>query len=113
MPARAAYAAADADVFPVDAHTTTFAPSSAALEIATVIPRSLNEPVGFAPSIFNSTRAPTCSDSRGASSSGVLPSLSVTIGVRSVTGNRSRYASINPRQRGTTVMSSLFPADDA
>ncbi len=55
MPARVAYAAADAEVFPVDAHTTTFAPSSAAFDIATVIPRSLNEPVGFAPSTFKYT----------------------------------------------------------
>ena len=49
-PARAAYAAALADVFPVDAHTTTLAPTSTAFVIAIVIPRSLNEPVGFAPS---------------------------------------------------------------
>src|SRR2546421_10147886 len=99
IPARAAYAAADADVLPVDAHTTTLAPSSAALEIATVIPRSLNDPVGFAPSIFSSTRAPTCSDRRGASTSGVLPSCNVTTGVRSLTGRRARYASMMPGQR--------------
>ncbi len=77
-------------MLPVDAHTTTFAPSSAAFEIATVMPRSLNEPVGLAPSTFSSTRAPTCSDRRGASTSGVLPSLSVTTGVRALTGSRSR-----------------------
>ena len=51
-PARAAKAAAEADVLPVDAHTTALAPSSAALEMATVMPRSLNEPVGLAPSTF-------------------------------------------------------------
>ena len=50
MPARPQYAAADADVLPVEAHTASRAPSSSALETATVIPRSLNEPVGFGPS---------------------------------------------------------------
>ena len=30
-----------------------------------VMPRSLNEPVGFAPSTLSSTRAPTCSESAG------------------------------------------------
>ena len=49
IPARAAYAAADADVLPVDAQITTLAPSSTAFEIAIVMPRSLNEPVGFEP----------------------------------------------------------------
>ena len=56
-PARAAYAAADADVLPVDAQITTLAPCSTAFEIAIVMPRSLNEPVGFAPSTFSRTRA--------------------------------------------------------
>ena len=65
-PARAAKAAADAEVLPVDAHTTAFAPSSAALEMATVIPRSLKDPVGLAPSTFKKTRAPTRADRRGA-----------------------------------------------
>ncbi len=51
-PASPAYAAADALVLPVDAHTTAREPSSRALEIARVIPRSLNEPVGLAPSNF-------------------------------------------------------------
>ena len=37
-------------MLPVDAQMTAFAPSSAALEMAMVMPRSLNEPVGFAPS---------------------------------------------------------------
>ena len=55
MPAFVAYAAALALVLPVDAQITAFAPSSAALEIAIVIPRSLKEPVGFAPSNFNQT----------------------------------------------------------
>jgi len=43
-------AAAAAEVFPVEAQTTRRAPDSAALLTATVIPRSLNDPVGFDPS---------------------------------------------------------------
>ena len=50
IPARAAYAAADADVLPVDAQMTASAPSSTALDSATVMPRSLKLPVGFIPS---------------------------------------------------------------
>lgn len=52
IPAFAAYAARDADVLPVDAHPTTLAPSSLALDTPMVIPRSLNEPVGLSPSNF-------------------------------------------------------------
>ena len=62
-PAFAAYAAALRRVLPVEAHTTAFAPSSIALEIASVMPRSLNEPVGFAPSYFSQTSHPVSSDS--------------------------------------------------
>jgi hypothetical protein len=50
MPARAAYAAAAAEVLPVEAQITAFEPASTAFEMATVIPRSLKEPVGFSPS---------------------------------------------------------------
>ena len=57
-PARAPYAAAEAAVFPVDAHTIPAAPSSTALETATVIPRSLKEPVGFAPSHLSHSSIP-------------------------------------------------------
>ena len=49
-PAAAPYAAADAEVLPVEAHTIARAPASAALATATTMPRSLNEPVGFWPS---------------------------------------------------------------
>ena len=52
VPARAAYAAAEAAVLPVEAQITSRAPSPRALLIATVIPRSLKEPVGLAPSNF-------------------------------------------------------------
>ena len=39
-------------MLPVDAQMTAFDPSSTALLIAIVIPRSLKDPVGFAPSIL-------------------------------------------------------------
>ena len=89
-PARAAYAAADAAVFPVEAQTTAWAPSRTAADTAQVIPRSLNEPVGFAPSSFSHTSVPARSDSRGASTSGVAPSPSDTIGSSGANGSRSR-----------------------
>src|SRR6266478_1939178 len=97
-PARDAYAAALADVLPVDAQTTAFAPSSTALEIAMVMPRSLNEPVGLAPSTLRHTLAPTRSDRRGAGTRGVPPSNNVTTGVSLVSGRRSRYSSMMPFQ---------------
>ena len=50
IPARAAYAAAEADVLPVEAQMIALLPASTAFETATVMPRSLNEPVGLAPS---------------------------------------------------------------
>src|SRR5581483_193918 len=96
IPARAAYAAADAEVFPVDAQSNVCAPRSTAFETATVIPRSLNEPVGFTPSFLIHTSAPTRSLSRGEKSKGVLPSPNDTTGVASVTGRYLRYLSIMP-----------------
>ena len=96
MPPRTAYAAADALVLPVDAQITARAPASAALEIASVIPRSLNDPVGLAPSTFRWTSHPVSSDRVGAGTSGVPPSRRVTTGVSAETGSRSRYSSITP-----------------
>ena len=66
IPALVAYAAADALVFPVDAQITALAPSSAAFEIAIVIPRSLNEPVGLVPSTFNQISLPNIFDKTSA-----------------------------------------------
>jgi hypothetical protein len=48
-PPRAAYAAMDAEVFPVEAHATHLYPACRAKDAATVIPVSLNDPVGFMP----------------------------------------------------------------
>ena len=88
--ARAAYAAAEAAVFPVEAHTTARAPSSSAFETAITRPRSLKLPVGLAPSHLSQSSTPSFSESRGARRSGVEPSPSVTTGVASVRGSRSR-----------------------
>src|SRR5436309_42070 len=50
MPARPAYGAADAEVFPVEAQMIASTPSASAFLNATVMPRSLEPPVGFCPS---------------------------------------------------------------
>src|SRR3712207_2340645 len=97
MPACVAYAAADADVLPVEAQMTAFAPCSTAFEMAIVIPRSLKEPVGFMPSYLTHTFAPVRAESAGAGISGVPPSPSVTIGVASVMFSRSAYSRRTPR----------------
>src|SRR5262249_22917690 len=91
---------------------TARAPDSTAFEIAIVIPRSLKEPVGLAPSNFRYRSMPGAIffASLLARISGVLPSPSVMIGVRSVTGRNFRYSSMTPRQR---FMSSLVFALDA
>ena len=96
-PARLAYAAIDADVLPVDAHTTALAPCSTAIETAIVMPRSLNEPVGLLASTLSQTLQPVSSDSQPDSTSGVPPSPRVTTGVSSLTGSQSRYSAITPR----------------
>src|SRR5215213_8856398 len=54
IPAAAAYAASEAEVFPVEAHATTRAPTALAWLTPTVIPRSLNDAVGLCPSCFSS-----------------------------------------------------------
>src|ERR1700722_4886036 len=95
MPARAAYAAALAAVLPVEAQITAFAPSRTAAETAQVIPRSLNEPVGLAPSSFNRTFAPTSPESTGARSGAVEPSWRLTRGSPGSNGSRSRERSIS------------------
>src|ERR1700744_3163492 len=113
MPARAAYAAADAEVFPVDAHNTARCPRARASVTAIVMPRSLKEPVGLRPSTLRWTVQPVFSERRVAAISGVPPSSRVTGVQSSPTGNRSRYAAITPGQgwwvavRGTLIESSL------
>src|SRR4051812_4549227 len=108
--ARAAYAAIDALVLPVDAHTTAFAPSPTATDRATVMPRSLKDPVGLSPSTLIHTSAPVSSESHGLSTSGVPPSRRVYVGVPSGSGNHGRYSSMTPRHwRGPRVVSGCLP----
>jgi hypothetical protein len=99
MPALVAYAAALALVLPVDAQITASAPFLAAIEIAVVMPRSLNEPVGLRPSYLTKTSAPTRSLSFSAGMSGVPPSWRVTTGAPSSIGSRAAYSRITPRHR--------------
>jgi len=74
----------------VEAHSTAFCPRATASVTAIVMPRSLKEPVGLRPSTFKCTVQPVFSEIRGAYTSGVPPSNSVT-GVQSAaTGSRSR-----------------------
>ncbi len=73
-PAFVAYAAAEAEVLPVDAQITAFAPCAFAFVIAIVIPRSLNDPVGLRPSYLTHTSAPVIALSFSARMSGVPPS---------------------------------------
>src|SRR5690242_18083975 len=75
---------------------TACAPSRTAADTAQVMPRSLNEPVGFAPSIFSHTSTPAFSESRSARIRGVEPSSSETTGSSGANGRRSRYRSMIP-----------------
>src|SRR5881227_30957 len=92
MPARAAYAAAEAEVFPVNAQMSALVPHSIALDTATVIPRSLKEPVGLTPSFLMETShaRPTRSLNRGEEISGVFPSPREMTGVTGEIGRNSR-----------------------
>ena len=77
-------------MLPVEAQTTAWAPSPAETLTATVMPRSLNEPVGFAPSTFSHTSQSSSSDMAVARTSGVSPSPRVITGSVSRTGSHSR-----------------------
>jgi len=90
MPARAAYAAAEAEVLPVEAHSTAFFPLATASVTAIVMPRSLNDPVGLSPSTLMWTVHPVRADSRGAGTSGVPPSSRVTCFQSAAIGSRCR-----------------------
>jgi hypothetical protein len=85
-------------VLPVEAQMMAVAPRAAAMLTATVMPRSLNDPVGLAPSTFRYTSHPVRADSAGAGSSGVAPSPSVITDVPAAVGSRSRYCLITPGQ---------------
>ena len=76
-------------MLPVEAQITVSAPLRTASLTAHVIPRSLKEPVGLAPSTFSHTSAFTRSDRRSASTSGVEPSSSEMTGSPGANGSRS------------------------
>ena len=98
MPARAAYAAAAAEVLPVEAQIIASEPPSTAYVTAIVMQRSLNEPVGFSPSYFTYrlTSLPNSFGMFSSLMSGVLRSPRLMIRVLSLTGSLSRYFSIRP-----------------
>src|SRR5437870_13645841 len=110
MPARAAYAAAEADVLPVEAQMIASTPSASAFVTATVMPRSLNDPVGFWPSHLRCSAVPgaTTAARRSARTSGVFPSFRVTIFSVGPTGSRSRYCSISPPQARAILMGARY-----
>src|SRR6478735_9159292 len=97
-PAREAYAAIEAEVLPVDAQTTAPAPCSSACETATVIPRSLKDPVGLAASTFSQTSHPVRPDSQSERTRGVPPSPRLTREASAVMGSQSPYSASTPRQ---------------
>src|SRR5262249_16768216 len=83
---------------------TVCAPRAAASVTATVMPRSLNEPVGLTPSTLRYTVHPVSSDSTGACSSGVPPSPRVTTGTSAGTGRLAAYSAMIPRHgRGLVI----------
>src|ERR687894_767435 len=96
MPARAAYAAAEAAVFPVEAQTAARLPEATARLMATVIPRSLNEAVGFIPSNFRNRRAPPGGEGGGPRTGGVPPSPMVVTASSGMGGNPPRNRRITP-----------------
>ncbi len=63
-----------------------------------VIPRSLNEPVGLAPSNFSSTRDRVSSESQLDSTRGVPPSHREITGAWAGRFMRARYSVMTPRQ---------------
>src|SRR5690349_5929364 len=81
-PAAAPYAASAPAAFPADGAARARAPRCLAIVTAAVIPRALNDPVGFRASSLTQTRSATAK-------SGVQPSDSDTS--PSTTGSTSRY----------------------
>ena len=96
-------------VLPVDAQITALRPLASACVIATVMPRSLNDPVGLAPSTFKWTVQPVNSDRCGAVISGVLPSPRVITFAPAGIGMREEYASMMPGQALVAIFSLRLP----
>src|SRR5262249_57301537 len=88
IPARAAYAATEAEVFPVEAQHTDVNPSALATEMAADIPESLNDPVGFIPKCLDRRlRRRRVLAACFSGNSGVLPSARVTMCCGAICGN--------------------------
>ena len=66
----------EAEVLPVDAQAKAVAPWRTARVTATVMPRSLKEPVGLSPSTLSQTWPPVSDESHPECTSGVPPSRS-------------------------------------
>src|SRR3990172_8439181 len=99
MPAFAAYAAAAAEVLPVEAQMMALAFSSLAFDTAMVMPLSLKEPVGFNPSYFKrSLMSPKMSFRLSHSISGVFPSRRVVMASSDISGRKSLNSLIMPPQ---------------
>src|SRR5262245_9379446 len=95
IPAAAAYAATDAAAFPVDITVATAKPSSLALEMPTLLLRSLSDPVGKTVSFFKYSRAMLSrSPSRVAWINGVEPSPRDMMDVRLSTAHKSTQRQI-------------------
>src|SRR5262249_31083045 len=89
IPAAAAYAASAPPALPALGAASAFAPRNFAMVTAAVIPRALNDPVGFSPSSFTyNFGIPIDAPSRGVARVGVIPSPNVTF---SPPGNTSSY----------------------
>ena len=101
IPACAPYAASDELVLPVDAHAIAVAPHRLACVTATVMPRSLNDPVGLNPSCFiNKFFTPANLEMAGRSSNGVLPSGWLTMSASLIGRTSSRNLHTPERPAG-------------
>src|SRR3989344_5798300 len=78
-------------MFPVDAQKTLLTLNSIALDISTVVPLSLNDPVGLSPSSLKKTFKPRIFEKYLDLMSGVPPSFIVIIFLSEVIGNISLY----------------------
>src|SRR4051812_49786357 len=81
---------------------TACEPSSTALVMAMVMPRSLNDPVGLAPSTFSHTSHPVRRDSLRPGTTGVAAPRNVATGAVSGDGHRDPQAPLRPGPPGDT-----------
>src|SRR6266850_5666108 len=91
-PARAEYAAIDEPALPLDTTEVAVKPNCSAAATPVADERSFTVPVGLAPSnLMLRLRTPSAFASRGQSSSGVLPSPSVTRWAGTAIGSTGAY----------------------